>query len=87
VVSVPLNNYQTVSVEPFAVKTITDANNYYPERNGHIPVLGNGWTTASELLQAHLPTSKVVTTRMGILCAQMAEVCYNFFALPGWCNW
>ena len=37
-----------------------DTNNYYPQRDGHIPELDNESTTTSELLQAHLPTSKVV---------------------------
>ena len=37
-----------------------DTNNYYPERDGHIAELDNESTTTSELLQAHLPTSKVV---------------------------
>jgi predicted dinucleotide-binding enzyme len=36
------------------------ADNYYPERDGHIAELDNESTTTSELLQAHLPTSKVV---------------------------
>src|ERR1017187_7286887 len=60
VVSVPLKNYRAVPVEPLAGKIVIDTNNYYPERDGHIPELDNESTTTSELLQAHLPTSKVV---------------------------
>jgi 8-hydroxy-5-deazaflavin:NADPH oxidoreductase len=60
VVSVPLKNYRKVPVEPLAGKIVIDTNNYYPERDGHIPELDNESTTTSELLQAHLPTSKVV---------------------------
>jgi predicted dinucleotide-binding enzyme len=60
VVSVPLKNYRKVPVEPLAGKIVIDTNNYYPERDGHIPGLDNESTTTSELLQAHLPTSKVV---------------------------
>jgi 8-hydroxy-5-deazaflavin:NADPH oxidoreductase len=41
-------------------KIVIDTDNYYPERDGHIPELDNESTTTSELLQAHLPTSKVV---------------------------
>ena len=37
-----------------------DTNNYYPQRDGHIPELDDESTTTAELLQAHLPTSKVV---------------------------
>jgi predicted dinucleotide-binding enzyme len=60
VVTVPLKNYQAVPVEPLAEKIVIDTNNYYPERDGHIVELDNESTTTSELLQAHLPTSKVV---------------------------
>src|SRR5690606_19758728 len=34
--------------------------NYYPQRDGHFPELDNEQTTTSELLQAHLPASKIV---------------------------
>jgi len=60
VVTVPLKNYRKVPVEPLAGKIVIDTDNYYPERDGHIPELDNESTTTSELLQAHLPTSKVV---------------------------
>lgn len=60
VVTVPLKNYQAVPVEPLAEKIVIDTDNYYPERDGHIAALDNESTTTSELLQAHLPTSKVV---------------------------
>jgi hypothetical protein len=60
VVSVPLKNYRAVPVEPLAGKIVIDTNNYYPARDGHIPELDNESTTTAELLQAHLPTSKVV---------------------------
>src|ERR1700688_4008449 len=60
VVTVPLKNYRDVPVEPLAGKIVIDTNNYYPQRDGHIPELDNESTTTAELLQAHLPTSKVV---------------------------
>lgn len=60
VVSVPLKNYRSVPVEPLAGKIVIDTNNYYPQRDGHIEELDNESTTTTELLQAHLPTSKVV---------------------------
>jgi predicted dinucleotide-binding enzyme len=60
VVTVPLRNYRAVPVAPLAGKVVIDTNNYYPERDGHIAALDNESTTTSELLQAHLPTSKVV---------------------------
>jgi predicted dinucleotide-binding enzyme len=60
VVTIPLKNYRSVPVEPLAGKIVIDTNNYYPQRDGHIRELDNESTTTSELLQAHLPTSKVV---------------------------
>ena len=60
VVSVPLKNYRAVPVAPLAGKIVIDTNNYYPERDGRIPALDNEETTTAELLQAHLPTAKVV---------------------------
>ena len=60
VVTIPLKDYRTVPVEPLAGKVVIDTNNYYPERDGRIPELDNESTTTSELLQAHLPNSKVV---------------------------
>jgi predicted dinucleotide-binding enzyme len=60
VVTVPLKNYRSVPVEPLAGKVVIDTNNYYPERDGRIAELDNESTTTAELLQAHLPASKVV---------------------------
>jgi 8-hydroxy-5-deazaflavin:NADPH oxidoreductase len=60
VVTVPLKSYRAVPVAPLAGKVVIDPNNYYPERDGHIAALDGESTTTSELLQAHLPTSKVV---------------------------
>ncbi len=59
VVTVPLKNYEQVPVEPLAGKIVIDTNNYYFERDGHIPALDAGVDTVSGMLQRHLPTSKV----------------------------
>jgi 8-hydroxy-5-deazaflavin:NADPH oxidoreductase len=71
VVTIPLKNYRTVPAEPLAGKTVIDTNNYYPQRDGHIPELDNESTTTSELLQAHLPASKVVKAFNHIYAAQL----------------
>jgi predicted dinucleotide-binding enzyme len=71
VVTVPLKNYREVPVEPLAGKIVIDTNNYYPQRDGHIPELDNESTTTSELLQAHLPTSKVVKAFNHIYAAEL----------------
>jgi hypothetical protein len=71
VVTVPLKNYRQVPVEPLAGKIVVDTNNYYPQRDGHIPELDDESTTTSELLQAHLPTSKVVKAFNHIYAAEL----------------
>jgi 8-hydroxy-5-deazaflavin:NADPH oxidoreductase len=71
VVTVPLKNYRQVPVAPLAGKVVIDTNNYYPQRDGHMPELDNESTTTAELLQAHLPTSKVVKAFNHIQAAQL----------------
>jgi predicted dinucleotide-binding enzyme len=71
VVTVPLRNYRSVPVQPLSGKIVIDTNNYYPERDGHIPELDNESTTTAELLQAHLPTSKVVKAFNHIYAAEL----------------
>ena len=71
VVTIPLKNYRAVPVQPLAGKVVIDTNNYYPQRDGHIPELDNESTTSSELLQAHLPTSKVVKAFNHVYAAQL----------------
>ena len=60
VVTIPLKAYRDVPVEPLRGKVVIDTNNYYPQRDGHIAELDDESTTVSELLQAHLPESRVV---------------------------
>jgi len=71
VVSIPLKNYPDVPVAPLAGKIVIDTSNYYPQRDGHIPELDNESTTTAELLQAHLPTSKVVKAFNHIYAAEL----------------
>ena len=71
VVTIPLKSYRSVPVEPLAGKIVIDTNNYYPQRDGHIAELDNESTTTSELLQAHLPKSKVVKAFNHIYAAEL----------------
>ena len=71
VVTIPLKNIATVPVQPLAGKIVIDTNNYYPQRDGNIPELDDESTTTSELLQAHLPQSKVVKAFNHIYAAQL----------------
>jgi len=71
VVTIPLKNYKAVPVDPLVGKIVIDTNNYYPERDGQIPELDNEATTTSELLQSHLPKSKVVKAFNHIYAAEL----------------
>jgi predicted dinucleotide-binding enzyme len=71
VVTIPLKNVSSVPVEPLAGKVVIDTNNYYPQRDGQIPELDDESTTTSELLQAHLPRSKVVKAFNHIHAAEL----------------
>ncbi|HWO60047.1 MAG TPA: NADPH-dependent F420 reductase [Umezawaea sp.] len=74
VVTVPLKAYRDVPVEPLAGKVVIDTNNYYPERDGVIAELEDGSATTSGLLQAHLPTSKVVKVFNSIYYRHLADL-------------
>jgi predicted dinucleotide-binding enzyme len=71
VVTIPLKNIRSIPVEPLAGKVVIDTNNYYPQRDGQIPELDDESTTTSELLQAHLPKSKVVKAFNHINAAEL----------------
>jgi predicted dinucleotide-binding enzyme len=71
VVSIPLGRFRTVPVEPLAGKIVIDTNNYYPQRDGQIPELDQETATSTELLQRHLPKSKVVKVFNHIYAAQL----------------
>lgn len=73
VVTIPLKAIDTVPVEPLAGKIVIDTNNYYPQRDGNIAVLDEESTTVSELLQAHLPASKVVKAFNHLGAAQIVD--------------
>ena len=60
VVTVPLKNYREVPVAPLAGKIVIDTNNYYPQRDGHIPEVDNESTTTAE------PQDAVVNRRFSI---------------------
>ena len=60
VVTIPLKAYESVPVDPLRGKVVIDTNNYYPQRDGQLVDLDDGSSTSSELLQRHLPDSRVV---------------------------
>ncbi|MGW4642377.1 NADPH-dependent F420 reductase [Sphaerisporangium sp. NPDC004334] len=74
VVSIPLRAYLDVPAEPLAGKTVMDTDNYYPQRDGNIPELDDASATSSELLQRHLPASRVVKTFNNISFRHLGEL-------------
>ncbi len=72
VVTIPLNAYRSVPVQPLAGKIVIDTNNYYPQRDGQIAELDDESSTSAELLQAHLPQSRVVKAFNHITFADLA---------------
>jgi len=66
VISVPLGRYRELPSEGMAGKVVIDTNNYYPGRDGQVAELDSDQTTSSELLQAHLPDTRVVKAFNGI---------------------
>jgi predicted dinucleotide-binding enzyme len=71
VVTIPLKSIGDVPVAPLQGKIVIDTNNYYPQRDGHIAELDNEETTTAELLQRHLPDSKVVKAFNHIYAASL----------------
>lgn len=60
VLAVPFGRYAELPTDGLAGKTVIDATNYFPDRDGHIPELDDDRTTSSELMQAHLSDAHVV---------------------------
>ena len=59
-VAIPLGKIGGLDPAPFADKIVIDANNYYPQRDGHIAALDSNESTVTELLQEQLPEARVV---------------------------
>jgi hypothetical protein len=60
VVATPLAAIRHLPVGPVLDKAVIDANNYYPQRDGHMADLDSGQITSSQLLQRHVPGASVV---------------------------
>ncbi|MVU76737.1 NADP oxidoreductase [Nocardia sp. ET3-3] len=74
VVTVPLKAYRDVPADPLVGKVVIDTNNYYPDRDGEFPDLAAGVATSSELLQRHLPRSRVVKAFNNIYFEHLATL-------------
>ncbi|WP_374007418.1 NADPH-dependent F420 reductase [Leifsonia sp. LS-T14] len=73
VVTTPLAAEATLPVEELAGKIVIDTNNYYPQRDGHIPELEDDSTTVAERLQKVLPASHVVKAFNHIGAAELTR--------------
>jgi 8-hydroxy-5-deazaflavin:NADPH oxidoreductase len=74
VVTIPLRAYHDVPVAELDGKVVLDTMNYYPQRDGQFAELDDESTTTSELLQAHLPDSRVVKAFNNIYFAHLASL-------------
>ena len=72
IVAIPLPAIGRVPAEPLAGKVVIATINYFPQRDGHVPAIDAGTTTAPGLLQAHLPASRVVRAFSMINAAEMS---------------
>jgi 8-hydroxy-5-deazaflavin:NADPH oxidoreductase len=73
VVSIPFGRYRELPSEGVAGKVVIDTNNYYPQRDGSFEELDGDRTTSSELLQAHLPTARVVKAFNAIVWTRLRD--------------
>jgi len=72
-VAVPFGRYADLPAAAFDGKTVIDAGNYYPDRDGHVPELDAGETTSSELVAGHLRGARVVKAFNTIYYVHLAE--------------
>lgn len=72
-VAIPLEHYRSVPAQWLEGKTVMDANNYYPDRDGHIPVLDRFETTTSRLLAEHFCQSNVVKVFNAIFAPELTQ--------------
>jgi 8-hydroxy-5-deazaflavin:NADPH oxidoreductase len=73
VVAVPLKAIGEIPAELLIGKTVIDANNYYPRRDGNIAALDDHSVTSSELLQSRLPGANVVKAFNHIYARQITS--------------
>lgn len=74
VVTIPLRAYREVPAAELSGTLVLDTMNYYPQRDGVVAELEDESTTTSELLQAHLPSSRVVKVFNNIAFVHLAAL-------------
>ncbi len=71
IVTVPLKALPDIPAAPLAGKIVLDTCNYYPQRDGRIAALDEKRATTSQLMQEHLPDSKVAKAFNHIVAEQI----------------
>lgn len=72
-VAIPFHNLAQLPAKALDGKTVLDANNYYPQRDGHTESLDNHTTTTSQILAAHLQHSIIVKVFNNIMAKHINE--------------
>lgn len=72
-VAIPFTRYRDLPASLLAGKIVLDANNYYPDRDGHIAELDRFETTTSEMIAAHLPDARLVKVFNAILAQDLLD--------------
>ncbi|MFE3071410.1 NADPH-dependent F420 reductase [Streptomyces sp. NPDC059247] len=74
VAAIPLGALDRLPADALAGKTVIDAMNHYPERDGSLPALESGTLTSSELVQRTLPDARVVKALNNVFFAHLASL-------------
>ena len=72
-VAIPFEHYRSVPAHWLEGKTVLDANNYYPARDGYFPALDRFETTTSRLLAEHFSQSHVVKVFNAIFAPELTQ--------------
>jgi len=72
-IAVPFGVIEELPADAFARKIVIDANNYYPDRDGHVAELDRGETTSTEMLARRLPVARVVKAFNTMYFATLSE--------------
>ncbi|VEU24065.1 DEKNAAC105121 [Brettanomyces naardenensis] len=70
--AIPLYRVKDLDASLFKGKIVIDANNYYPSRDGHIPVLDAKKTTSTGYVEDLLPGARLVKTFNSIFAGDIA---------------
>lgn len=73
-VAVPLKEYTSLPADALRGKIVIDANNYYPQRDGHIASLDAKKTTSSNLLATHLGNATRVVKAFNTIWVEHLKV-------------